>query len=352
MNLLLPGMYIADDTVVHRLDPRVKMCAATLLMVLPFAAPSLQSNLILSAFVLTLVALSGVPVLAVLSTLRTVFWLGFLMFFFYAFTTPGPPLVTWGPISITSAGVLAGGAQIYRLCQLVIIASLLSYTTSPTQLAHGLESLLYPLARLGLPVPELALVLTIALRFVPTLSQEIDKLAKAQRARGIDPGGAPGLLSAWNRIKSWVPMFVPIFVSAFRRAEHLATAMEARGFRGARHRTRLVQLKLRRRDLAAAGIVLLVTFATWAATHLSDIRLSSDGPFSVGLWSAIDREGSLCYWQSTSETQTSRLAYTNGQEMSTRAGGQIIGAFVQCPTKCRTSMACSFAACCTTTDYK
>jgi energy-coupling factor transport system permease protein len=207
--------------------------------------------------------LSGVPALALLSTLRTVFWLGFLMFFFYAFTTPGPPLSTWGSISITSAGVLAGGAQIYRLCQLVIIASLLSYTTSPTQLAHGTESLLNPLARLGLPVPELAMVLTIALRFVPTLSQEIDKLAKAQRARGIDPSGAP-----WNRIKSWVPLFVPIFVSAFRRAEHLATAMEARGFRGARHRTRLIQLELGRRDWIAVGIVLLVTLAAWATTHL------------------------------------------------------------------------------------
>jgi energy-coupling factor transport system permease protein len=264
MSLLLPGMYVAHDSVVHHLDPRVKMCAATLLTILPFAAPSVPSNVILSAFVILLIALSRVPVVALLRTLRTVFWLGFLMFFFYAFTIPGMPLVFWGPIAITRAGLLVGGTQIYRLCQLVIIASLLSYTTSPTQLSHGIESLLSPLARLGLPVAELAMVLTITLRFVPTLSQEIEKLTKAQRARGVDPGGAP-----WDRVKSWVPMFVPLFVSAFRRAEHLATAMEARGFRGAQHRTRLHQLELGCRDLVATLVVVAVALAIWATTHLA-----------------------------------------------------------------------------------
>ena len=268
MSLMLPGMYVATDTVVHRLDPRIKMGAATLLMVLPFAAPSLPSNLILSAFVLVLAALSRVPALALLRTLRAVLWLGFFMFFFYAFTgggssAPELPLFTWGPLSVSWAGILAGATQIYRLCLLVIVAALMSYTTSPSQLAHGLEALLSPLARVGLPIRELAMVLTISLRFVPTLSQEIDKLAKAQRARGLDPGNAP-----WERIQSWVPMFVPIFVSAFRRADSLATAMEARGFRGARQRTRLHQLGLGRRDLVATLIVLATTVAVLATTHL------------------------------------------------------------------------------------
>lgn len=263
MSLMLPGMYVATDSVVHRLDPRIKMGAATLLMVLPFAAPGLPGNVLLSAFVIALVALSRVPALALLRTLRTVIWLGFFMFFFYAFTTPEPPLIAWGWLSISRAGLLAGATQIYRLCLLVIVAGLMSYTTSPSQLAHGLEALLAPLARVGFPVRELAMVLTIALRFVPTLSQEIDKLAKAQRARGIDPGNAP-----WERVKSWVPMFVPIFVSAFRRADSLATAMEARGFGAARHRTRLQQLDLRRRDLVATLIVLAVTGAVLAMTYM------------------------------------------------------------------------------------
>ncbi len=263
MSLLLPGMYIAADSVVHRLDPRVKMGAALLLMVLPFVAPSWQSGLILSVFVIALALLSAVPILALLRTLRTVFWLGFFMFFFYAFTTPGQPVFTWGPLTITWAGSLAGGIQIYRLCLLVIVASVLSYTTSPTQLAHGLEALLSPLARLGLPVRDLAMVLTIALSFVPTLSHEIAKITKAQQARGAELGG-----TLWHWAKSWVSMFVPIFVSAFRRAEHLAMAMEARGFRGARNRTRMVQLQLDWHDLVASLTVLVVSLIVLGATHL------------------------------------------------------------------------------------
>lgn len=263
MNLLMPGMYVAAQTVVHRIDPRVKMGAALLLMVLPFSAPGWQSALILVAAVIAIAALAAVPWLELLRTLRTIFWLGFFMFFFYAFTTPGPALVTLGRISVTWTGLAAGGTQIYRLCLLVTISSLLTYTTSPTQLAHGLEALLAPLDRLGLPVRELAMVLTIALRFVPTMAQQVEKLSKAQRARGIDFGNAP-----WNRARSWVPMFVPLFVAAFRRAERLAIAMEARGFRGTAHRTHMVQLRLTRRDLAAALIVLTVAGAALATNLL------------------------------------------------------------------------------------
>ena len=257
MNMLLPGMYVAADSVLHRLDPRVKMGTALLLMALPFAAPGLGSGLLLVAFVAAIALLSSAPLSALLRTLRTVVWIGFFMFFFYLFTTPGQTLVAWGRIAITWEGLLAGAAQIYRLCLLVVIAALLTFTTSPVQLAHGLEALLGPLARLGLPVRELAMVLTIALRFVPTLFDEIDKITKAQRARGVD------LVSRnpWHRMRSWVPVFVPIFVSAFRRADELATAMEARGFRGAQHRTRLYQLRLTRCDLAASLIVLAVGLA-------------------------------------------------------------------------------------------
>jgi energy-coupling factor transport system permease protein len=257
MNLLLPGMYIATDSPVHRLDPRVKMGAALLLMILPFVAPRLGSNLLLTAFVIAIAILSSVPLLPLLRTLRSVFWLGFIMFFFYLFTTPGQTLVALGSVSVTWEGLLAGAVQIYRLCLLVIISALLTFTTSPSQLAHGLEALLGPLARVGLPVRELAMVLTIALRFVPTLFDEIEKITKAQQARGIDVRSRNPL----RRVQSWVPMFVPIFVSAFRRAEELATAMEARGFRSVHHRTRLYRLRLTRWDLLASLIVLIVGLA-------------------------------------------------------------------------------------------
>ena len=263
MSLLLPGFYVSSDTALHRLDPRVKMGAAMVLMVLPFAAPNLASNLLLSAFVLGAVLASAVPAMALLRTLRTVFWAGLFMFLFRFVTTPGQTVVTLGGIEMTWEGLAAGGVQIYRLCFLVLTSSLLTFTTSPSQLAHGLEAALRPLARLGLPVREATLVLTIALRFVPTLFEEVDKIVKAQESRGACVRTGP----VWKRAQGWVAVFVPLFVSAFRRAEDLAMAMEARGFRGAARRTYLHQLRLQRRDLIASLLVLalgsVVLFIEW-----------------------------------------------------------------------------------------
>jgi len=251
MNGLLPGLYVPGDSPVHRLDPRVKMGAVLLLMMVPFALQGVWGYLLLSAFVVLVSIVSRVPLLALLRTLRNLFWIGFFMFFLYIFTTPGQPLMAWGGITATWEGLLAAGAQIYRLCLLVVMASLLTFTTSPVQLSHGLEALLAPLERLRLPVRELAMVLTIALRFVPTLFEEIEKIARAQRARGVDFSNGP-----LRRARSLVPVFVPIFVSAFRRANDLATAMDARGFRCSLHRTRLRQLKPGLQDLVAILVVL------------------------------------------------------------------------------------------------
>lgn len=264
MNLLLPGIYVAADSSLHRLDPRVKMGAAMLLLALPFAIQGVWSALLLSAFVAALALISTAPLAGLLGTLRTILWIGLFMFFFHFFTTPGRPLIALGRVAVTWEGILAGGTQVYRLCLLVIVGALLTFTTSPAQLAHGLEALLGPLARLGLPVRELAMVLTIALRFVPALFEEIDKITKAQQARGADPfAGNP-----MRRMRNWVSVFVPIFVSAFRRAEELATAMEARGFRGTAHRTRLYRLRLTRQDLVASLVVLVVSLAVLGLDRL------------------------------------------------------------------------------------
>ncbi|MGQ9467561.1 MAG: energy-coupling factor transporter transmembrane component T family protein [Anaerolineae bacterium] len=252
MNLLLPGMYFSADSVLHRLDPRVKMGAAMVLMVLPFAARHPLGHFLTVGLVGGAAVLARAPWRALLGTLRTVFWLGLFMFFFYFFTTPGRPLVALGEVTVTLEGVLAGALQVYRLCLLVMVAALLTYTTSPLQLTHGLEAMLGPLARVGFPVQELGMVLTIALRFVPTFFEEIETLSRAQKARGVDlSSGAP-----WRRIRNTVPVFVPLFLSAIRRAEELAVAMDARGFRSHPRRTRLYRLALTRADGVAALIVL------------------------------------------------------------------------------------------------
>lgn len=250
MNLLMPGMYLAADSSVHRLDPRVKLGAALVLMALAFAVRTWVGYTLLALSVMAIAILSRAPAAALLRTVGTVFWLGCMMFLFRLFTTPGQPLVVVGNWTVTQEGLQAGATQIYRLCQVVILSALLTFTTSPTQLAHALEVLFRPLAQLGLPVREFALVLTIALRFAPALLEEIDKIGKAQQARGVDMHSRNPL----RQMQSWTPLFVPIFVTAFRRAEELATAMEARGFRGTHDRTRLRELRLSRRD----GLVLLV----------------------------------------------------------------------------------------------
>jgi energy-coupling factor transport system permease protein len=260
VNALPIGMYVPGNSILHRLDPRVKMGATLALMTIPFAVHGLWGYVALSTFIVIAVLLSGVPLGALLRTLRTMFWIALMMFFLYLFTTPGEPLVSLGSFAITHQGVLAAGVQIYRLCLLVIIASLLTLTTSPIQLAHGLEAMLSPLERARLPVRELAMVLTIALRFVPTLQEEIDKIARAQRARGADfRAGGP-----LRRARTLVPVFVPIFVSAFRRADELATAMDARGFRSVPHRTRMRTLRLKFQDLLVTlAVLILVVVVIW-----------------------------------------------------------------------------------------
>jgi len=264
MTLLLPGLYVSVSSPVHRLDPRVKMAAALLLMLAPFAAPSLPSSVLLTAFIALVAHFSSAPWKALLRTLRTVLWLGFFLFVFYLFTTPGRALLSWRGIRLTAEGVVIGSRQIFRLCFLVILSTLLTFTTSPAQLTHGMEALLGPLARLGLPVREAAMVLSISLRFVPTLFDQVDRIIKAQRSRGAALRSGP----PWSRLRSWMPVFVPIFVAAFRRADELAVAMDARGFRGVHRRTHLHQLRLGWADLLASLIVLGVGAAALTLDRL------------------------------------------------------------------------------------
>ncbi|MFQ6058958.1 MAG: energy-coupling factor transporter transmembrane component T family protein [Anaerolineae bacterium] len=265
MNGLVIGGYVPGDSILHRLDPRIKMGASLALMMVPFAINTWQGYGILSGFLILLAALSRISPRAFLRTLRTVLWIGVFMFFMYLFTTPGTPIVAFGGLAVTWEGVAAGAVLAYRLCLLVIVASLLTLTTSPIQLAHGLESVLGPLARARLPVQELAMIMTITLRFVPTLFEEIEGIARAQTARGADfHSGGP-----IRRARSLIPVFVPIFVSAVRRADELAMAMDARCFRGAPERTHMRQLRLGIHDLIAVVAVFLIILASVAVERLT-----------------------------------------------------------------------------------
>jgi energy-coupling factor transport system permease protein len=257
MNMLLPGMYVADESILHRLDPRLKMVGALGLMALPFVVQGLPAYVLLAGLVLGLALLARAPLPALLRTVMTVFWLAVLMFIFYLFTTPGRALFSMWGIRLTIEGLQAGSVQVYRICLLVTISALLTYTTSPSQLAQGTEALLGPLARIGVPVRDISLVLTIALRFVPTVVDEIETISRAQRARGVELN-AGGLA---RRLRSLVPIFVPVFVAAVRRAEELAVAMDARGFRSSPHPTHMTRLRLGQADLVAALIALAAGLA-------------------------------------------------------------------------------------------
>jgi energy-coupling factor transport system permease protein len=262
LTILIPGLHVPAETTIHRLDPRVKMCAVLVLTALPFAVSGLANSLALAVFLAVLVALSKVPVLSLLRTLRSVLWVGLFILVFHAFTVPGAAVLAIGSFTLTWEGLVGGLQQIYRLCYLVLVYSLLTYTTSPAQLSHGVETAFGPLVRVGLPIRELAMVLTIALRFVPILTEEVDRLVKAQESRGAAIRRGP----VWARMRGWTAVFVPLFVAAFRRADELATAMDARGFRGTHTRTHLYTLRLQRRDLVA-GLALLAFVALILSTQ-------------------------------------------------------------------------------------
>ncbi len=254
------GQYVPGRSFIHRLDPRTKIlaCAMLILAVLVCNRPAGYAILTLG----TLLALGGAgtsPRL-VMSVLRPFWIILTLTLVLQLFFTPGLALFALGPLHVTREGLVLGGQILWRLTLLIIFSSLLTLTTSPLMLTAALESLLKPLKRLGVPAFDLAMMMTIALRFIPTLLQEAQQIIKAQQSRGavFSRGGLT------RRVRGLVPLLVPLFAGAFRRAEELATAMEIRCYRVGANRTRMHQLRYSRRDyivLVGAGAVLAATFA-------------------------------------------------------------------------------------------
>lgn len=259
------GQFVPGDSAVHRLDPRTKILAMIAYIVLVFLVQSMAAFAVPFLFVALALLLSGVPLSYVWSSLKPMRWLIAFMFLINLFFTQGERvLFSWWIVRVTAEGVRQAVFISLRLILLVAGTSLLTLTTSPIALTDGLERLLKPLARIRFPAHELAMMMTIALRFIPTLLEETDRIRKAQMARGADFESG-GLVA---RARAMVPILVPLFVSAFRRADELAVAMECRCYHGDQGRTRMKQLEWRMRDtlallwgaLVLAGMIVLSRF--------------------------------------------------------------------------------------------
>lgn len=246
------GSYFPGDSVIHRLDPRAKLLLVMGYIAAVFIVKDIVMYAPVALFVAMVTLVSRVPLSYLIKSLKPLRWLLVLMFILNVFLTrEGEPLLDWRFIHITHGGLVKGVYIILRLVLLVGGTSLLTLTTTPVALTDGLESLLTPLKALKFPAHELAMMMTIALRFIPTLLEEADKIMKAQTARGanFETGGV------LKRAKAMVPVLVPLFVSAFRRADELAMAMESRCYHGGEGRTKLHVLRFAARDGAAVAVM-------------------------------------------------------------------------------------------------
>ena len=257
------GQYYPGNSFIHKLDPRTKILATMFFIVAVFLASAPLSYAVLLGFVFFVILLSRLPVLLVVKSIKPLWIIIILTMLIHMFTAGGTTIWQYKGISITQEGLNMGIKMSLRLILLLMISSILTFTTSPIVLTDGIEALLNPFKPLGVPAHELAMMMTIALRFIPTLLEETERIMKAQQARGADFSSG-GIVT---RAKNMLPILIPLFISAFRRADELATAMEARCYRGGEGRTRMHELKYEIRDsIAALGMIVLIlgmAFLKW-----------------------------------------------------------------------------------------
>lgn len=245
------GQYYPADSVLHRLDPRVKFVSTLIYIISLFVFSSWIGYGVAAVFLVILIGLSKVPVKFMVKGLKPIVVLLCITMFFNLIFTPGEELFSFWIITVTKEGVRLAAKMGIRLIFLIIGASLMTLTTTPNQLTDGLERLMRPLNKIHVPVHDIAMMMSIALRFIPILLEETDKIMKAQTARGADFEGG-GLI---KKVKNMVPLLVPLFISAFRRANDLAMAMEARCYHGGDGRTQMKPLTYKTRDYLAYLIV-------------------------------------------------------------------------------------------------
>ena len=258
------GQYFPGKSPVHRLDPRTKLIVLVVYIVALFMAKSWLSYGVCLAFLAVTIAVSRIPLKSIVKGMKPLIvilvFTGVLNLFF---TEGETVLFSFWKITLTLEGVLRAIFMVSRILMLISATFLLTYTTSPISLTDGLEGLLKPLRVFRVPVHELSMMMCIALRFIPTLIEETDKIMSAQKARGADFETG----SLMQRVKALVPILVPLFISAFRRADELATAMECRCYQGGEGRTKMKLLRYHRGDLNTFGIGVLLLAAVIALSH-------------------------------------------------------------------------------------
>lgn len=262
------GQYLPTGSVIHRMDARYKLATFVIVVLASAFAPTLAGNVVMLIFSVVLLAISRIPLRYGLSGIRPALWIIVVLFllemFFYAGAGHSRVLAHVGPLTVTAGGLSVAVLSVVRFVDIVFLISVLTLSTTLSDLSHAVESLLRPLRVIRFPVHESALILTIALRFVPTFAEEAEKLMKAQASRGADFGTARPW-QVWKRTKSMFPILLPLFLSAMHRAEDLVFAMEARGYVPGAQRTSYVELKSSARDLwllvIALAVSVLVVFA-------------------------------------------------------------------------------------------
>ena len=248
------GQYFPVNSIIHDLDPRIKIISTLIFMIIVFVANTVFSFALILAFTLAVIFLSKIKLINVIKAIKPVLFIVLFTAIINLFLTDGDDILfKWGFLKITKAGFYAACIMAARITLLVATTSLLTFTTSPILLTDGIEKLLNPFSKMGLPAHELAMMMTIALRFIPTLLEETDKIIMAQKARGADFESGNIL----KRSKALVPILVPLFISSFRRADELATAMECRCYRGGEKRTRLREIKIKSKDILAFFIMIM-----------------------------------------------------------------------------------------------
>ena len=254
------GQYFPGNSVVHRLDPRTKLILLVAYIVALFLAQSWVSYGVMLMVLLAVVKASTIPGKAIVKGMKPLVMIlvftGVLNLFF---TQEGQTLVAFWGLSITTGGLERAFFMVIRILMLISGTFLLTYTTSPISLTDGLESLMKPLNKLRVPVHEISMMMCIALRFIPTLIEETDKIMSAQKARGADFENG----NLVERAKALIPILVPLFIGAFRRADELATAMECRCYQGGQGRTKMKLLRYGRNDLLAFGLGVLTVAGVW-----------------------------------------------------------------------------------------